>query len=72
MCLGAIYWARLARVYFAGIAADAAAAGFDDAFIYQQIALTPADREIPFIEMMREESLECFRVWKEKRDRVEY
>jgi tRNA(Arg) A34 adenosine deaminase TadA len=72
MCLGAIYWARPARVYFAGSAADAAAAGFDDAFIARQIALPRAERKIPFIETMREESLECFRAWMEKRDRVEY
>jgi guanine deaminase len=72
MCLGAIYWARPARVYFAGSAADAAAAGFDDAFIARQIALPRTERKIPFIETMREESLECFRVWREKRDRVEY
>ena len=72
MCLGAIYWARPTRVYFASTAADAAAAGFDDAFIYEQIARPLADRTIPFLEMMREESLECFRVWREKRDRVEY
>jgi len=72
MCLGAIYWARPARVYFGSTAADAAAAGFDDAFIYQQIALPDADRKIPFIETMREESLACFRAWSEKADRVEY
>jgi guanine deaminase len=72
MCLGAIYWARPARVYFACTAADAAAAGFDDAFIYEQIALPLGEREIPFVEMMREESLVCFQEWGEKRDRVEY
>jgi guanine deaminase len=72
MCFGAIYWARPDRVYFAATAADAAAAGFDDAFIYQQIALPEAHRKIPFIETMREESLACFRAWEEKTDRVEY
>jgi guanine deaminase len=72
MCLGAIYWARPARVYFACTAADAAAAGFDDAFIYEQIALPLGARKIPFIETMREESLVCFQEWGEKRDRVEY
>jgi guanine deaminase len=72
MCLGAIYWARPARVYFAAKAADAAAAGFDDAFIYEQIALPLAERKIPFLETMREESLECFRAWTEKKDRIEY
>src|ERR1700730_8044817 len=72
MCLGAIYWARPARVYFANSAADAAQAGFDDAFIYQQIALPRAEREIPFLELMREESLACFRAWAEKQDRIDY
>jgi guanine deaminase len=72
MCLGAIYWARPARVYFASTAADAAAAGFDDAFIYEQITLPLAERKIPFLEMMREESLACFRAWAEKPDRIDY
>lgn len=72
MCLGAIYWARPANVYFACTAADAAAAGFDDAFIYEQIATPFGQRKIPFIETMREESLACFREWTSKQDRVEY
>jgi guanine deaminase len=72
MCLGAIYWARPARVYCASRASDAAAAGFDDAFIYEQIALPHTERAIPFHELMREESLECFRVWARQNDRVEY
>jgi guanine deaminase len=72
MCLGAIYWARPARVYFGCTAADAAEAGFDDAFIYEQLALPSADRKIPFLETMREESLECFRAWSEKEDRIDY
>lgn len=72
MCLGAIYWARPAAVYFASTAADAAAAGFDDAFIYEQLALPLAERKIPFLEMMRDESLACFRAWEEKKDRVNY
>ena len=72
MCLGAIYWARPARVYFASTAADAAAAGFDDAFIYEQIALPLPERKIPFLGLMREESLACFREWSEKQDRIDY
>jgi tRNA(Arg) A34 adenosine deaminase TadA len=72
MCLGAIYWARPARVYFACTAADAAGAGFDDAFIYKELALPRADRKIPFLAMMRDESLACFRAWSEKKDRVDY
>jgi guanine deaminase len=72
MCLGAIYWARPARVYFACKAEDAAAAGFDDAFIYEQLALPLAERKIPFLGIMREESLKCFQVWMEKTDRIDY
>jgi tRNA(Arg) A34 adenosine deaminase TadA len=72
MCLGAIYWARPARVYYASSAADAAAAGFDDAFIYEQIALPMAARKIPFVEMMREEAAACFRTWAEQEDRIDY
>jgi guanine deaminase len=72
MCVGAIYWARPARVYFACTAADAAAVGFDDALIYEQLALPLEDRKIPFLEMMRDESLACFRAWAEKTDREGY
>jgi guanine deaminase len=72
MCLGAIYWARPTRVYFACTAGDAAAAGFDDAFIYEQLAVPLGERKIPFAGMMREESLACFRAWMEKTDRVGY
>jgi guanine deaminase len=72
MCLGAIYWARPRRVFFGGTASDAAAAGFDDAFIYQQLGLSPLARKIPFQPLMREEALACFRAWEAKADRVNY
>jgi guanine deaminase len=72
MCLGAIYWARLARVYFGNLAADAARIGFDDAFIYREIAQPHARREIPMIPMMREEALAGFRAWEEKPNKIEY
>jgi guanine deaminase len=72
MCLGAIYWARPRRVFFGGKASDAAAAGFDDAFIHQQLGLAPAARKIPFQPLMREEALACFRAWEAKTDRVSY
>lgn len=72
MCLGAIYWARLDRVYFGGLASDAAAAGFDDAFVYQQLALNTEQRTLPFVPLMREEALACFRAWREKPDRINY
>src|SRR5499425_2923487 len=55
MCLGAIYWARLARIYFANTAEDAAKIGFDDSFIYSELNKPHMQRRIPTIQMMREE-----------------
>ena len=72
MCLGAIYWARPARVYFASSKQDAAAAGFDDSFILDQLQLPVPQRRIPMIPLMREEALEAFRVWEKKPDKVKY
>jgi len=72
MCLGAIYWARPARVFFAATAADAAEAGFDDAFIYQQISVPNAERSVPFLPLLRDEGLACFRAWQEQQDRIPY
>src|ERR1700690_851787 len=72
MCLGAIYWARPSRVYFANTASDAAQAGFDDSLIYEEIPRPHAQRKIPLIPMMREEALEAFRVWKSKADKTVY
>ena len=72
MCVGAIYWARLRAVYFGSTAADATAAGFDDAAIYRQIGMPAADREIRFGQIMRDAALACFREWREKPDRVNY
>ena len=72
MCLGAIYWARPARVFYACTAGDAAAAGFDDSFIYQQLWLPPDQRKIPMAPLMREQALATFRAWKEKSDKIPY
>jgi len=72
MCLGAIFWARPARVFYACTKEDAADAGFDDEFIYQEIEITPEKRQIPMIAMMREESLKAFELWKEKGDKTLY
>ncbi len=72
MCLGAIYWARPDRVFFGALAGDAAAAGFDDAFIYEQIAMPHQQRRIPFLQLMREQALEGFRVWEQTPGRVAY
>ena len=72
MCLGAIYWARLRRIYFANTAQDAARIGFDDSFIYSQLKQSPSLRSIPTIQIMREEALAGFRAWTEKVDRIPY
>jgi hypothetical protein len=72
LCLGAIYWARPDRVYFAATASDAAEAGFDDSFIYDELNLPHGERKIPFEPMMREAGLEPFREWVRKSDRKQY
>jgi guanine deaminase len=72
MCLGAIYWTRLARVYFAGLASDASKAGFDDSFIYGQLGQPPDKRRIPMVALMREQALEAFRLWADRPDKVSY
>ncbi len=72
MCLGAIYWARPARVFYAGLAADAADAGFDDAFIYDELKVAPEERRIPMLQCMREESLAVFSAWKRQPNKTPY
>ena len=72
MCLGAIYWARPARVFFANTREDAKDIGFDDEFIYQQIALPFEERSIPLISMSRDEALVAFRLWRDKPDKATY
>lgn len=72
MCLGAIFWARPARVFYACTKEDAAAVGFEDDFIYEEIKILPVNRKIPMISLMREESLKAFELWKEKGDKTLY
>jgi guanine deaminase len=72
MCLGAIYWARPSRVYYAGTASDAAAAGFDDAFIYDELQMPSNNRRIPMEELNRAEALVIFQEWLAKSDKTPY
>ena len=72
MCLGAIYWARPARVFYAGVADDAAGAGFDDAFIYEEFQRPPESRHIPMIQLLRDESLAVFSAWKQQANKTPY
>ena len=72
MCLGAVYWARPDVVYFAGTQADARYGGFDDQFIYDEIALAPADRRIPFVQVETPGARDVFDSWLAKIDRTPY
>lgn len=72
MCLGAIYWARLDRVYFAGSAADASRAGFDDSFIYREILRPAADRKVPMLQIKHEEAQTPFIAWQKQPNKIPY
>jgi guanine deaminase len=72
MCLGAIYWARPDRIFYAATASDAASAGFDDSFIYDELKLAHSDRRIPFEQIMGEAGLQPFQEWTQKGDRISY
>ena len=72
MCLGAVYWARLDRVFYANTRQDAAAIQFDDALIYNQIRLPIPRRKILMKPLLRSEALEVFKEWKDKADKVRY
>lgn len=72
MCLGAIYWARMGRIYFANTAEDAAKIGFDDSFIYGELKQPHGQRRIGAIQMMREEALAGFRAWSAKPGKTLY
>lgn len=72
MCLSAIYWAGIDKIYYAGTREDAAAIDFDDSLIYEQIPLKPSERIIPSLPMMRDEAQRAFRMWEAKEDKTEY
>lgn len=72
MCLGAIYWARPARVFYAATGEDAARFGFDDSHIRGELERPMAERKIPMRQMMREEALQIFPLWSESPNKIEY
>jgi len=72
MCLGAIYWARPDKIYYANGRSDAAKIGFDDEFLYEELSTKLSNRKIPTVQLMREEALAAFREWEQKQDKVEY
>ena len=72
MCFGAIYWARLDRMYYGNDKHDAARIGFDDAFIYEELSLKPADRRLKSAVLLPEEAIKAFNTWETKSDKIEY
>jgi tRNA(Arg) A34 adenosine deaminase TadA len=72
MCLGAIYWAKLDRIYYGNNRQDAADIEFADNFIYEELDRPMSERTVPIIPMLRDEALESFRLWSEKEDKTEY
>lgn len=72
MCLGAIYWAHIKTIYYAGTRSDAAKAGFDDDFIYREINIDPEKRSVPAFNFMPTEGAALFKLWLDKEDRTNY
>jgi tRNA(Arg) A34 adenosine deaminase TadA len=72
MCMGAIYWARLGKVFYANTREDAARIGFDDSFIYDQLSLPVQSRKIPMIQIMHDQALVAFREWEKSPNKIQY
>ena len=72
MCIGAIYWARISRIYYGNTRKDARDIQFADDFIYEELDLPLSERTVPIIPLLRDEALETFRRWTEKEDKTEY
>ncbi|MBK8951026.1 MAG: nucleoside deaminase [Chitinophagaceae bacterium] len=72
MCLGAIYWARPSKIYYANTKEDAAAIGFDDHFIYTEMAMPVQKRKLPTFQLLRDEALEAFEKWGKSTIKIKY
>ena len=72
MCLSAIYWARIDKIYYANTRKDAQKIDFDDSLIYSELQKNINKRKIPMIQLMRKEALEAFELWNKKTDKVKY
>ena len=72
MCLGAIYWAHIDRIFYANDRKDAAAIGFDDDFIYKELDLPMPKRTLPILPLLRDEAIHTFNLWDAKSDKIEY
>jgi guanine deaminase len=72
MCLSALYWASIDKIYFAASRQDAAVLGFADDFLYQELQTHPENRQIPTIQTMREEAIVVFKKWQELENKIIY
>lgn len=72
MCLGAIYWAHLDKLYYGNTQEDAARIGFDDAFIYKELSLKPSERHLPSEHLLNEEAIRAFKEWEDSVDKTPY
>ncbi len=72
MCLGAIYWSRVKKLYFAATREDAANAGFDDSYIYNQVPLKPEKRDIGSVQLMRPQAVKVFEKWIASEQKIPY
>ena len=72
MCLSAIYWARIDKVYYGNTRDDAKKIDFDDSFIYEELKKNIKELKIPMIQMMRNEALKAFELWDKKADKIKY
>ena len=72
MCLGAIYWAHLDKIYYGANQFDAASVDFDDSFIYRELEVAPEKRNKPMENILHDEALAPFKAWKEKEDKIRY
>ena len=72
MCLSAIYWARIRRVFYANTRRDAARIGFDDELIYREVSLPIRKRKLPMRQLLRAEALKAFSEWRDNPDKIQY
>jgi guanine deaminase len=72
MCVAAIYWARIGKIFYAGARRDAAAAGFDDDFLYREVARPVSRRKILMKQLLHKDALKVFAEWKNKPDKIRY
>jgi len=72
MCLGAVYWAHLDKMYYGNTKTDAKKIGFDDSFIYDEIDLKPENRRLQSVQLLPDEAIKAFESWENSTDKIEY